>query len=111
MDYNFTDFEDVVAGTEFAWIAIIGMLVGILIAAAIQIGVCIWVYKNAKKNNVESPGLWVLLCLFIPFPIGLIVYIIVRNNNKKQITGQFCPACGKKTDGGAFCPSCGTNIR
>lgn len=114
MDFNhLVTYENAVGvGMGMGWIVFAIVLIFVIAALAVQIGVCIWVYKDAKKYNMESPGLWVLLCLFIPFPIGLIVYIVVRNNNKNKpiISDQYCPSCKAPTNGNAFCPNCGTAL-
>ncbi|MDD2268017.1 MAG: zinc ribbon domain-containing protein [Eubacteriales bacterium] len=96
-----------------AWLlAIIVPLIFALVLGIVQIIVTVWVYKNAKKNNIDSPGLWALLCFFIPFPIGLIIYIVVRNGKKKEVVsgGKFCPTCGTAVNGPGFCPSCGGKV-
>jgi predicted secreted protein len=63
-----TDFA---ASTFFAlYFIIMCVILGAWIA------ICVWVYKDAKKHNVDSPALWVLLVLFMSFP-GLILYILL----------------------------------
>lgn len=42
----------------------------------VMVGICVWVYKDAKKRNVDNPGLWVLLVLFLSIP-GLILYLLL----------------------------------
>lgn len=111
MDYN--DFGPVVGDFSTAWIlTMLIPLIFVLVLGIVQIIVTVWVYKNAKKNNIDSPGLWALLCLFIPFPIGLIIYIVVRNGKKKETVsgGKFCPACGAAVNGPGFCASCGGKV-
>ncbi|MEE9376441.1 MAG: hypothetical protein V3V33_00210 [Candidatus Lokiarchaeia archaeon] len=40
----------------------------------------VWVFKNAKKNELNAV-VWVLIVWIIPFFFGFIVYLIVRNRN------------------------------
>lgn len=51
------------------------------VIVGVIVGVCVWVYKDAKKHNVENPALWVLLVLFMSLP-GLILYLLL--GRKKQ---------------------------
>jgi len=46
------------------------------VIVGVIVGTCVWVYKDAKKHNVDNPALWVLLVLFMSFP-GLILYLLL----------------------------------
>ena len=91
--------------------------------------VLFWVYRDAERRGM-SGVLWALL-VFIGNLIGLIIYLIVRNDNRtapaalgapagpagKPVAAEpccppTCPACGKPADAKhAFCPSCGGSLR
>ena len=72
----------------------------LLLFVAALIG--IHVYRDARKRGME-PLLWTLLTVFIPYFLGLIIYLIVRH--PLQTT---CPSCGARgPEKAAFCPSCG----
>jgi hypothetical protein len=86
--------------------------------------VLFWVYRDAERRGM-SGVLWALL-VFIGNLIGLIIYLIVRNENRGARTAggapgspgpaphgpPACPKCGKPADDKhAFCPYCGENLR
>lgn len=48
-----------------------------------QIAFAIWVYKDAKKLNVDNPILWAILS-FMFFPLLTIVYYMVIRKEAKQ---------------------------
>ena len=62
----------------------------------------IWVYKDAEKRG-KSGVLWLLIVWFVAFPIGLIIWLVVR----PPIGGE--PA-GKAAGGDRRCPNCGRTI-
>ncbi len=74
LDYSYrtTSSSDAAAATLF----IIFYLLTLCVIVGVIAGVCIWVYKDAKKHNVSNPGLWVLLVLFMSLP-GLILYLLL----------------------------------
>ena len=41
--------------------------------------VCLWTYHDAKVRS-DKPVIWTLIVLFLPFPYGLIVYLLVGRN-------------------------------
>ena len=91
-------------------IMMFAFLAFLLIIFAIHIGICTWVYRNAKKNKIDSPVVWFLLCFILPFPFGLIIYIVVRSNKRTNVSnGTICASCGAVVEGHNFCPSCGVN--
>lgn len=90
----------------------------VLFALAIPIIVCIYIYKDATRRNT-NPLLWVILALVLPFPIGLIIYLVLRDQSfvstrcktcgasvKKNY--RVCPECGSTLKSG--CPNCGCDI-
>ena len=42
----------------------------------------LWTYKDAQVKSEQSPGLWVLLVLFVPNMLGLIIYLLVGRTKK-----------------------------
>jgi len=82
----------------------IAALVGILILFFV-IGIGIYVYHDAKLRGME-PVVWTLVAIFIPYFIGLIVYLVTRKPLQST-----CPSCGMGAPWKAsFCPSCGRAI-
>jgi RNA polymerase subunit RPABC4/transcription elongation factor Spt4 len=92
---------------------LISFLPMVLIFAAYLIAV-VWVYRDAESRGM-SGVLWSLLVLVGNF-IGLIIYLIVRND---ELPGQMaaeiamsCPNCGKSVaQKFSFCPYCGTRLK
>lgn len=82
----------------------------------------VWVYRDADVRNM-NPIVWLLIALFVPFPIGFIIYLVVRTNptsgtakvirckncnHSIDATSNVCPYCGypvRKT-----CPNCGRPV-
>lgn len=75
-------------------VALIPFILGLLLG--------IWVYKDAEKRG-KSGVLWLLIVWFVAFPIGLIIWLVVR----PPIGGE--PA-GKAAGGDRRCPNCGRTI-
>lgn len=80
------------------WVVVLGVL-GIVF---LGIGIGIAVYHDAEKRGM--PGLlWALVAALVPYFLGIIAYLIVR-----QKVQRCCPSCGASTTGEtAFCASCG----
>ncbi len=73
----------------------------------ILIGIGTFVYKDSKKRGM-NPMLWTLIALFVPYFVGIIIYLLAR----KPIP-QLCPNCGKTIEGKeeiVFCPHCGFKL-
>jgi hypothetical protein len=99
--YFFVPFLFFIAFIIFLWFA-----VGILI--------CLWVYNDAKSRGMEG-AIWVLIVL-VANVLGLIVYLIIREERRPQppfpaqaaTQVRFCKNCGQELKLGAnFCSSCG----
>lgn len=81
----------------------------------IWIFVIIWVYRDAERRGM-SGVLWALL-VFIGNLIGLVIYLIVRQENlrppvKEKSLTRLCPSCQKSvTQDFAFCPHCGKSLQ
>jgi RNA polymerase subunit RPABC4/transcription elongation factor Spt4 len=70
-----------------AWVAIVAPLV----------------YRDAKKHGMD-PYLWATIATFIPFFLGVIVYLVVRSSNGRTT----CANCGRPIHGDyKVCPYCG----
>jgi len=83
----------------------IPFIIGLLIA--------IWVYKDAEKRG-KSGVLWLLL-VWLTFPIGLIIWLVVRppigGEKKAAASDRRCPNCGRGIPNDArTCPYCGKNF-
>ncbi len=94
----------------------------------VWIAVIIWVYKDAERRGM-SGLLWALL-VFIGNLIGLLIYLIVRQDHppreeqvaagagplatssSAEIKTAVCPACQKPVDRNfVFCPHCGASLQ
>jgi RNA polymerase subunit RPABC4/transcription elongation factor Spt4 len=81
----------------------------------IWIFVVVWVYRDAERRGMNGV-LWALL-VFIGNLIGLVIYLIMRQENlrpsvqEKSLT-KLCPNCQKSvTQNFAFCPHCGKSLQ
>lgn len=94
----------------------------------VWIAVVIWVYKDAERRGM-SGLLWALL-VFIGNLIGLLIYLIVRQDHPSreeqetagvgppatvtpsEIKTTVCAVCGKPVEKNfVFCPHCGASLR
>lgn len=75
--------------------------------------VIVWVYRDAESRGM-SGLLWALLVL-VGNVIGLIIYLIVRNEQGGRLKAppaEKCPACGNQVGAGfAYCPGCGASLK
>jgi len=72
--YSYSSASDAQYSQAAGAIGTIGFVIACLFII-IWIGVCIWVYKDAKKRNISNPILWALLTYFL-LVVGLIVYLL-----------------------------------
>jgi hypothetical protein len=73
-----------------------------LLYVFLLIAVGIYVYRDARERAMDAL-LWTLVVILVPYFIGFIAYLIVR-----QARRVLCPGCGARTsDSARFCPSCG----
>ena len=56
------------------------LLIFLIIPYSILIFLAIWVYKDAKKRQINA-ATWVLIVWIIPFFIGFIIYLNVRSKS------------------------------
>ena len=61
-------------------VELMGLLLIILIVIPFifLIFIAIWVFKDAKKHNMNAV-VWVLIVWIIPFFFGFIVYLVIKN--------------------------------
>lgn len=91
------------------------LVMSIFLLLPILIGV--YVYRDAKRRNMNAP-LWTIIAILAPSLIGFIIYLLVRGNysNLKcprcdaTVTEQYvvCPKCGAKLK--PNCPNCSTPV-
>jgi predicted amidophosphoribosyltransferase len=66
----------------------------------------IYAYRDSKKRNMQA-FIWFLLVILIPNYIGLIIYLIVRQNDDYLN----CPNCGLKVKRSyKVCPNCNQEL-
>jgi RNA polymerase subunit RPABC4/transcription elongation factor Spt4 len=70
------------------------------------------VYRDASKRGMD-PWLWAAVAAFVPFLIGVVIYLVVRSNGQvecgncgKTIRAEYkvCPYCGKSRE--LLCAGC-----
>ncbi|ETA81445.1 hypothetical protein T472_0206470 [Youngiibacter fragilis 232.1] len=73
----------------------------------IPIMIGIYVYRDASQRGMNAV-LWTLISVFSPTFIGLIIYLIVRNDH----SAMQCPKCQYPvTEQYSVCPHCGTQLK
>ncbi|MDT8715723.1 zinc ribbon domain-containing protein [Clostridium sp. 19966] len=78
------------------------------------IGLCLWVYKDSNKKNINS-ALWGLLVLITNL-VGLIIYTMYKQTNNicdkcgsiQSKESIYCTVCGNKIN--RICDKCGSII-
>ena len=69
-------------------VVIVSALFLAVIAIALVTFVGLWTYNDAKERT-DDPALWTLLVIFIPMPIGLMVYLLLGRNKTGESTGRY----------------------
>lgn len=88
-------------------VSIIFLLVLIPLIFGIPIMVAVYVYRDANKRGMNAV-LWTLIALFTPSLLGLIIYLLVRNN----YSDLTCPNCNAPVEESyVVCPNCRTKLR
>ena len=60
------------------------------------------VYRDASRRGMD-PWLWATVATFLPFFIGVFLYLVMRTNGRRT-----CPKCGKALQADfKACPYCG----
>ena len=93
------------ANNLFPMIFFIIMLVYVIIFI-VWLAVAYWTYKDAKKRGLEHPVLWGVVVFFAGL-IGILIYLVLRNNIKPNNPVRFCTNCGRAIPFDAnICPYC-----
>lgn len=82
-------------------------LIIILTVLAVFILIGVYVYKDANARGMNGL-LWAIVAMFAPSFIGIIVYLIVREN----YASIACSNCGAQVKPGYnTCPNCGSSLK
>ena len=74
-------------------------------ALALQIGLLVWVARDAKARGMDSAVIWMLFVFFVPV-LGVLVYLFSRPKGSLLT----CAKCGnKRLEASARCPHCGND--
>lgn len=88
-------------------ISIIFFLILIPLILGIPIMIAVYVYRDASKRGMNAV-LWMLIALLTPSLLGLIIYLLVRNN----YSDLKCPKCDTPIEESfVVCPTCRTKLR
>jgi len=95
---------------EEGTVMLIYMLFALLLSVAMPILIGVFVYKDARKRNMDAV-LWTLLAVLGSY-IGLIIYLVVRNKSAAPVCKEaVCPACNQSVEPGwKLCPRCGVML-
>jgi RNA polymerase subunit RPABC4/transcription elongation factor Spt4 len=78
----------------------------LLVVIFMMVAIGIFVYRDARERGMP-PVLWTLVAVFVPYFVGLIIYLIMRQGRAFS-----CPACGRGAPHEAvFCPHCGKPVQ
>ena len=85
------DLDEATDEALFGGLACGGMIcLIVLIPVIITVLIAVWVYKDATKRGM-SGILWVIVVIFVPYFIGLIIYLIVRRSHPELPQGGAPP--------------------
>jgi len=59
-----------------------------VVGIAIAVFLGMWVYNDAKERS-DDPIPWTLIALFVPMPIGIILYLLLGRSKARQSTGRY----------------------
>ena len=87
--------------------AAVNLLLVISIFTFLPILVGVYVYRDAKRRNMNAP-LWTIIAILAPSLIGFIIYLLVRGN----YSNLKCPRCDSTvTEQYVVCPKCGAKLK
>ncbi|MBR6643265.1 MAG: zinc ribbon domain-containing protein [Lachnospiraceae bacterium] len=90
-----------------AVVSILFLLILIPLIFGIPILIGIYVYRDANKRGMNAV-LWTLIALLTPSFLGLIIYLLARNN----YSDLTCPNCNAQVEESyVVCPNCRTKLR
>ncbi len=81
----------------------------ILFGIFLSIAIGIFVYCDALERGMSGwePLVWALVAVFVPYFLGLIAYLVVRQSRHRP-----CPDCGASNNSDqVYCASCGSALR
>ena len=88
-------------------VSILLLLILIPLIFGIPILIAVYVYRDANKRGMNAI-LWMLIALLTPSLLGLIIYLLVRNN----YSDLTCPNCNTRVEESyLICPNCRTKLR
>lgn len=111
------DHGRIVWGPNFFTPRLIASWIPLVVLPILYIGiVATAVYKDAKRRSLD-PWLWATVATFVPFFLGIIVYLVVRSNGRSTCERcgrvvrsdyKLCPYCGHPRE--LLCPQCSKPI-
>lgn len=88
-------------------LSIIFIILLSILFCAIPAALGIYVYKDAKKRNMNAV-LWAVVAVLAPSFIGLIIYLITRQDSPSM----YCSVCKSPIQPDySVCPVCGNQLR
>ncbi|MFX1567040.1 MAG: PLDc N-terminal domain-containing protein [Promethearchaeota archaeon] len=66
------------------------LVIFLVIPYSILIFLTIWVYRDAKRKEINAAA-WVLIVWIIPFFIGFILYLSIRNKSISSTVSREIP--------------------
>lgn len=79
----------------------------LILVLAIPALIGVYVYRDAKQRKMNAV-LWLLIAALAPGFVGLIIYLLVRNDP----SDRRCPECGQGVSASfALCPYCGAALK
>ncbi|WBW98424.1 zinc ribbon domain-containing protein [Oceanirhabdus sp. W0125-5] len=84
------------------------MVLVFILAIGLLSVISTFIYKDAPKHNMD-PWMWMCIAVFVPNLLGLLIYLIVRSDNKTPRVQ--CISCGNKVNEEYnICPYCGNSL-
>lgn len=84
----------------FRWVPMAALPIILLVVWVGVVGPL--VYRDAKKRGMD-PYLWTAVAVFLPFFLGIIIYLVARSNGRTA-----CGSCGEPIHSDyKVCPYCG----
>ncbi|NCC78774.1 MAG: hypothetical protein EOM07_04140 [Clostridia bacterium] len=85
----------------------IPLLIILLFIFVIPIMIGVYVYRDASERGMNAL-LWTIVAVFVPSLLGLIIYLIFREN----YSSLSCANCGERVRQEFMtCPSCGADLK
>ncbi|MFQ6083248.1 MAG: zinc ribbon domain-containing protein [Candidatus Aminicenantia bacterium] len=85
---------------------VLGIFIFILVVLTVALVILDYIYHDAKRRGM-NPWLWLLIIIFVPYFIGLIIYLLFRKPKLNR-----CTQCGNLLPAEYIhCPQCGSNVK